>query len=331
MLTSEPHIGSLVRQMLIVPHHGQGQVYGAFPFVLGEKLPQIEHLSLDLRRDYYPYVHPDFFQLLSGFSTVTSLDVHRIQFPSLNDFGLLICAFPRLTNLSCWMVSWTKKTYDAGTFKALDRRLSLRSLSLRDVRGMGEMVEWLLTVTSSLQLDTISLPTVSVRDVGPVGRLLDVVGASLRHLEIGIILRASPQLQTKAVTEWEGSVGTYPRLIRNTSLTSLQIDLQGTDSDKWASWASGLLLQTAPSCVSRITILIQIPSRPTKLKQSHCGSIDGVLSLPQFCNLRQVVFQYEDGTDAERLEWFRGALPTLFPLTCARNLVRLKQGGLLIV
>ncbi|KZT04993.1 uncharacterized protein LAESUDRAFT_250027 [Laetiporus sulphureus 93-53] len=64
--------------------------------LLARKLPRIERLSIRYS-NWQPWtMHKDIFLHLSAFSSVTSLNLYKVTFPSITVFGRLICALPVL-------------------------------------------------------------------------------------------------------------------------------------------------------------------------------------------------------------------------------------------
>ncbi|PCH42957.1 hypothetical protein WOLCODRAFT_102847 [Wolfiporia cocos MD-104 SS10] len=315
LLDGSPCLGTIVRELGIVPYRTQSQVLGEFPHELGGRLSRVSRLRIDINRDYYPFIAEDYFQCLGQFSSVTTLDIRRIRFPMLHDFAQLVCSFPRLTDLSCCAVTWTRKSYDREAFKPFEHSLALEHLHMKNVDWSAELVEWLLSVTSVARLESISLPAITVRDVEHVSKLLDAAGPSLRHLEIGI-------LPGKATL-----VGTYPRLVHNTSLASVHLDLH-----EGGNWASGLLSQATSQNISLVTLSVPARMKAAKLKHYRCPEIDGALSLPQFTKLQKLVFQLNaDATQMAKsdanIRRLQSDIPLWFPLSGAKNRLAFQAGN----
>ncbi|KAF9813680.1 hypothetical protein IEO21_05451 [Rhodonia placenta] len=317
LVAAEPRFGALVKSLHVAPYRGHGEAYATFPFVLGDKLSRLEHLSIDLRRDFYPCVHDNFLASLSCFSTVTSLALRRVQFPSFHDFALLLAAFPKLAHLHCWQVGWVRKSYDPRAFAHMDCRLRLSELTMRGVDWSEEMVDWLLAYTSPAALVRVRVPLLLPLDVEHVERLLLAAGHTLRHLEIGIVplnSLAARHAQSKEGTD--GHMGPFPRLLQNTCLESLHLNLYG------GSWAPGLLAQVASTQLRVLTIGVPTHARRRNVQHFDCCGVDRALALPQFAGLEHVVFEYDKGAEEEWNSKLCEEILPRFPIARAKSLVQ---------
>lgn len=209
-LAADARVGYALRELYVTPYHSQSQLLGAFPFELaaaGRRLPALTRLRVDIRRDFYPYIHPDFYPALASFAGVTTLELWRVQFPTLGDFAALVCALPGLRSLACWQVDWVRKTYDAGALRDRKQCLRLHSLELRDMDWSEAFADWLFMAVTVQDLRTVSMLGVATKDVEYIEHLLEAAGSSVRCLDIGIVTRRSARPRTKAMSEWEGDVG----------------------------------------------------------------------------------------------------------------------------
>ncbi|KZT68633.1 hypothetical protein DAEQUDRAFT_738662 [Daedalea quercina L-15889] len=319
-LAAEPALGAAARELFVTPYYSQSQLLGTFPFALAGKLPCVERLRLDIRRDFYPYIHPDFHGAFASFASVTTLELRRIQFPTLGDFATLVCALPRVHTLACWMVDWVKKTHDVGALRDRKQCLKLRSLELRDVPWSDAFADWLFTAATVQDLQTICVSGVAAKDVGHVERLLEAAGSSLRSLEIGLAPRPASRAKSKTVSEWEGDVGSYPRLVHNTSLRSLCLCLA-----QKSEWVPGLLSQANSPALREITVQLPRLPKPTKVKHLRFDALDGILSQPQFAALRRLVVECDAGAAAGvQAEAYEAEIAARLPLACARGIVAVR-------
>ncbi|KZT00403.1 uncharacterized protein LAESUDRAFT_764680 [Laetiporus sulphureus 93-53] len=316
MVEAEPRLGRIVRELFVVPYHMQSQLFGSFPFTLGGQLPNVNRLRIDIRRDYYPYVHPDFFCAFSRFSSITTLEIHRIQFPTFGDYVMLVCALPRLTSLSCWMVDWLKKTYDPALLKEHDGRLPLNHLSMRQMNWSAELADFLLAIASIADLQSLSTYFLGSQEVEHVNRLLETAGSSLRRFAIGLPPSSGLRSQNKLISPWDGHL---PRLVHNTRLSTLQLDFDGGND-----WASEFLPSISSSLISDVTVRWPPLPKPLKLKHYHCDKIDIALCLPQFKKLERVVFQVVGNFDIAFASACRVEILSRFPLLAARNIVEVE-------
>ena len=212
-LAADKRIGHALRELYVTPYHAQSQLLGEFPFALAGQLPAVSRLRIDIRRDFYPYIHPEFYSSLSRFASVTTLELWRVQFPTLGDFAALVCALPGLRSLACWRVDWVKKTYDARALRDCKQCLKLNSLELRDMDWSEAFADWLFMAVTVQDLRSISVLGVDTKDVEYIEHLLEAAGPSVRCLDIGITPRRSARPRTKAMSEWEGDVGRCLRQI----------------------------------------------------------------------------------------------------------------------
>ena len=206
-LAADARVGHALRELYVTPYHAQSQLLGEFPFVLAGQLPAVSRLRIDIRRDFYPYIAPDFHSALARFSSVTTLELWRVQFPTLGDFSALVCALPGLRSLALWMVDWVKKTYDEGALRERKQCLRLHSLELRDMEWSEAFADWLFMAVTVRDLRNVSVMGVATKDVEYIEHLLEAAGSSVRCLDIGIVPRRSARPRTKTMSEWEGDVG----------------------------------------------------------------------------------------------------------------------------
>lgn len=206
-LAADARVGHALRELYVTPYHAQSQLLGEFPFALAGKLPAVSRLRIDIRRDFYPYIAPGFHTALARFSSVTTLELWRVQFPTLGDFSALVCALPGLRSLACWMVDWVKKTYDAGALRDRKQCLKLHSLELRDMDWSDAFADWLFMAVTVQHLRKVSVLGVATKDVEYIEHLLEAAGSCVRSLDIGIVPRRSARPRTKTMSEWEGEVG----------------------------------------------------------------------------------------------------------------------------
>ncbi|TFY65331.1 hypothetical protein EVJ58_g2037 [Rhodofomes roseus] len=322
-LAADPGLGQTLKELYVTPYYSQSQLFGSFPFELAGKLSNVQRLRIDIRRDFYPYIHPDFYPMFASFGSVTTLELRRIQFPTLNDFSMLVCSLRRLTSLSCWMIDWVKKTYDVEALRDCKQCLKLTSLSVRDMEWSAAFADWLFVAATVQDLQTICVSPVAIGDVEHVERLLTAAGPSLQRLEIGIAPRRATRSRNKTVSEWEGDVGAYPRLIYNTSLSSLCLHL-----DAKSDWVPGLLTQTNSPAIRDITIRLPQLRKPTKVKHIRFDALDSILSQPQFDGVRQLVVECDAGVTVDtptRMDAYKAEVAIRLPLSSARRIVSVRQ------
>jgi len=319
-LAADPGLGATLRELFVTPYYSQSQLFGTFPFELAGKLSRVERLRVDIRRDFYPYIHPDFYPAFARFASVTTLELRRIQFPTLNDFSTLVCSLPRLTSLSCWMVDWVKKTYDVQALRDCKQCLKLKSLSVRDMEWSSAFADWLFMAATVQNLETICVSAIGPGDAEHVERLLTAAGSSLRRLEIGVAPRGASRRKNKSVSEWEGDAGMYPRLVHNTSLSSLCLFL-----DTKSEWVPGLLSQINSPSIRDITVQLPRLRKPGKMKHIRFDALDSILSQPQFDGVRRLVVECDAGVDTPtQMDAYDVEVSTRLPLSCARRIVSVR-------
>lgn len=134
------------------------------------------------------------------------------------------------------------------------------------------------------------------------------------------MLASLPQLFFRGEIWTVLSLGPFPRLLQNTCLESLHLNLYG------GSWAPGLLAQVASTQLRVLTIGVPTHARRRNVQHFDCCGVDRALALPQFAGLEHVVFEYDKGAEEEWNSKLCEEILPRFPIARAKSLVQCRGG-----
>ncbi|KAI0918040.1 hypothetical protein AcW1_007019 [Taiwanofungus camphoratus] len=313
---AEPLEGERVRALTVSPAQSRSHILISFPFMLARKLPGLDCLNIIAAHDdpclIFPSVPPVSSMAISEFTSITKLRMSHTMFSTLTDFGRLICALPNISALTCWKVSWASVGLHPHTFIRSRFYPKLKKIYLNDIRLSSDIVDWLLTATSTASMETIHLHRVRSDDMTQVSQLLKAAGTSLFDLALS---RDKNDSDGPAYDEILNNLS----LVHNPSLHSIQ--LRFSDG---RHWASKILLQVTSTRLSQISFYVPSSIDDSKLDHFCCGSIDEILAGSRFANLQKLVFEYHNITP-DQLTWLRSEIPLRFPFSHSRGIIRYEQ------
>jgi hypothetical protein len=122
--------------------------------------------------------------LPSIFSVVTFLELYKVDRLTLADLARMFCSFPCLQTFSFNDVLRRGKEYEKPESN-LDLPMNLQSMNVC-CKKLTTFLDWFLSRKNIPQLTTLRLHGVERSDIEAITRLLQVIGNSLEHLELGL-------------------------------------------------------------------------------------------------------------------------------------------------
>ncbi|CCL99756.1 uncharacterized protein FIBRA_01778 [Fibroporia radiculosa] len=311
----------------------------AFATRMVRKLPQVE--ELELLPDETPSTvkwspgmfnanTADVFLYLSAFTSVTRLSLFHVQFPSPVIFARLICAFPRLSHLSCRWVQFLNFDSHSSRELRLHHRLpgvkcptglTLTHLRLES-QDIDDVVDVLIATTIGTTVKHVGFPDgINTLDAGCKQRLVEVAGESLSSMHIGNVSSTRTTLNFK----------------RSTNLQGLSFTVQHGDTAA-IEWLCNILSDSVSEDkvlkLSKVMIVFA-PLRDRGLSRKDIWDavlnfneeaylrLDRLLSGPQFANITTVCFEFIKIDELfPSVDEFWAALSARFPRLIARGVFR---------
>lgn len=124
--------------------------------------------------------------LLSGFTGITQLELHRANFGSFTQFVKFITTFPSLECLSLIGADWYED-FGASSSHKVEKSLSLHLTKLKtSVRSpcKGEILDWLCRCQQIPPLASLDLFGITPSDIPALSNLLPMLGSTLLHLRL---------------------------------------------------------------------------------------------------------------------------------------------------
>lgn len=313
MARSQPRIAPMVREVIVgrgeyLRHRANIHHLGAFAAMLARKCTSMEQLTLQGAEWRAGDVHPDIFLHLSAFSSITSLNLCEVTFPSVVVFGRLVFALHNIESLQCYDIIF--KT--AGRFEKLalpnaEARSRLTRLTLEsDLKSITHIINFLLITRIASRLTNITFVDYTSRQRASyiahstqasaavlVQRLLQIGAESIRELSF------TPDTRVYGLDE--PTIQDHLNLGHNTKLQCLRLTLDLRLYPRYEinfDWVSKFMRRITSDSIRELVVafdarFVEYDWPPDAFRTSKDWScwplIEEVLSRSQFGNLRRVV------------------------------------------
>jgi len=304
-----------------------------FLVMFAAKMPCLKTLVLRVTEWKSGQIHPDVFQYLSTFASITHLTLNTITFPSVQTFGRLVSALSGLTALQCWSVWFEKHVLREGAFLRRPHNLKTLDLYNLDLATTHDISDFLVgtELASTLQEITIRWQTkLNELDESGISALLSSAGTSIHCLHLPLTIDPLAAAQRASAIDFSKFV----------NLKQVYVEI-------WPPWdyEEDILHHIVPWLCDR---LAELPKPSTTLRDftlrltlgtrrsssrdnavrhgsyvKHCKMLDDLLSTAPFKGLEQFVLEIEtirlNATDKTELQQ---SAPTRFPKLAARGVFR---------
>ncbi|KAF8524442.1 hypothetical protein JB92DRAFT_2827030 [Gautieria morchelliformis] len=309
ILETSPHISPLVRSLTI---EGDAQlVYirsdyldAAIP-AIAPKLTRLKTLRLE--RVTLAQQHPKVLSvLIHNFPTLQELCITSVTFTRFRDFAALIVAHPFLECLDLAFIWWdwdslTAESHRENVFQEYPDLCSrLRCITLS--RICLSVTDWISSYYRVLPVHTVTLDTISTRDIPRMARLLQLMGSSLKHLTLSIYQCLSESSSMKfpfgellSPTDAILEKTKMDLLSSNTGLCTLtfnSIVLFGSYAQRQTyAWLPVLLSQVRSHYIEEVSFVLFWNHKVNLIKAVDLKLVQAIITRPVFSGLKRVIFR----------------------------------------
>lgn len=260
-------------------------------------------------------MHPDTFHHLANWSSVVSLRLRDVTFPTVATLGHLVRAFHNLNELSCMELAFSTTRrgplrFMSPTTKIKQLRLIVRESPSMDIANVLVATKINETVDNLILNLHQPLGVEEVRDPSGHQYLLDA-SPSLRSLELWMSMRNIPLSESMTNVR---HTGRSLRIVQNQQIESIAIGILLDDEDAGCDWISRLMSTATVRDLRKFSIhLFMSGTSPHRerlferalnsLSFECCREIEDTLSLPIFSNLSQVELLLRTRREATQMDW----------------------------
>jgi len=303
----------------------------AFAMMFGGRWTCLRELGISRANWALGAIRMDTFLDISIFTSITSLHLSDVTFPTAVTFAHLVCSFQNIAGLYCSKLRFSTPHTNPLVFPTCTRTITLRKLSIDDC-PMVDIIDFLLATKIGDHVERIELSGVgqpSNIDESVAYRVNSLLKnlQSLRDFDFYVDLSH----ESKQLAE---TVADHPLFLGQSSkLETLHIICLISAEYSDYHWLADTLSRITCDSIRMIWLRVNWTGRYETnearyneviagLHPESCTHLERVFALPVFAKLEAVVFSsYFGGSEAVGLSW-RETLQSRFPKLYSRGILR---------
>jgi len=306
----------------------------AFAMMFGGRWTRVQYLHIYRANWAMGAIRMDTFLDISIFTSITSLTLYDVTFPTAATIAHLVCSLENLASLMCYKLRFSAPHINPLVFPTCTRTITLRQLLIDDC-PMVDIIDFLLATKIGDHVERIEL-----RDIRQPSDIDESVAYRvnsllknlqlLRHLELSVDLSRKPTNPTETVADHHLLLG------QSSKLEELEIHYSISAEYSDYHWLADTL--SCITCDSIRTIWLwpgwrggsgrdsdeaRYNSIIARFDPESCAHLERVFALPIFAKLETVLFHSWIG-GAFDISW-REALQSRLPKLYSRGILRTRE------